>query len=334
MNDLIAAQKLIGEDAVEMMYARYRILNYLAVSAPAGRRAIAQALDMSERTVRNNLAYLAEKKLVSFTTAGVVALPASASLLEPLGNFFLRAFSFHETEEEICRLLNIESCSIVANIETEREDDYSALGFAAEKKLTEYLEASRSILVSGDEEVSAMCRVMKSTIRTHCSILPVCSARDGGELASANALALSRKLKCNCFQLRSADPDATLFEQTDAMEEVRAVTIQYAAADLLCFGVSTPTSAPRFSGSEHVDELWASGACAAEVLGYYLDSHGRVLSPASERGIALNDLRRIPHKLLLAGGAEKKNAIIALSALLGELHLITDYSCAAALLGI
>jgi DNA-binding transcriptional regulator LsrR (DeoR family) len=66
-------------------------------------------------------------------------------------------------------------------------------------------------------------------------------------------------------------------------------------------------------GEEDLKEL-REYAAVGDVLGYFFDRHGRPVPAAVHQrllGISLEDLRRIPLKMLVAGGAPKRQAVYA-----------------------
>ncbi|WP_448335969.1 sugar-binding transcriptional regulator [Bellilinea sp.] len=89
-------------------------------------------------------------------------------------------------------------------------------------------------------------------------------------------------------------------------------------ADMAVFSVGTVDPAALLVqagilGEEDLKELLEYGA-VGDVLGYFFDRNGRLVPAAVHQrllGISLEDLRRIPLKMLVAGGEPKRRAVHA-----------------------
>jgi len=111
------------------------------------------------------------------------------------------------------------------------------------------------------------------------------------------------------------------------------------ATDHILFGVGDigPNSTVRHAGiasREEIDDYVARGAVAG-IIGRFVDAAGRPLGGEHDDrlvGIGLEDLRRVPSRICLAGGPDK---IIACRAMLEAgyaTHFVTDMTTADALL--
>lgn len=110
-------------------------------------------------------------------------------------------------------------------------------------------------------------------------------------------------------------------------------------ADLIVFGVGAlgPDSTMRIADvtdNAEIDEYAAQGA-AAVLICRFLDSTGQqIIRDFDSRviGIELDDLRKLPRRLCVAGGAHKTEAIRAVLKGGYATHLVTDMVCAQHLL--
>ena len=74
-------------------------------------------------------------------------------------------------------------------------------------------------------------------------------------------------------------------------------------------------------------KLLEQGA-VAEAFGHYFDINGQVVSPSSTIGIGIDNFKKIPHVIAVAGGVTKAESIIAVSRIRENIVLITDESAA------
>lgn len=99
-------------------------------------------------------------------------------------------------------------------------------------------------------------------------------------------------------------------------------------------GAGSTVRASGIASEEEIDAYAARGA-AGVIIGRFIDAEGRaVAGDLDERmvGISLDDLRRVPNRICLAGGAHKIAAIRATLAGGYATHLVTDADTAEALL--
>ena len=119
---------------------------------------------------------------------------------------------------------------------------------------------------------------------------------------------------------------------TKQFDLIRACTkILFGIGDVLPSGTAFASGfVPLEAGQAYLE-----GGAVAVVIGQFIDAHGRhVPGPLDGRlvGITLDELRRVPERICVAGGAEK--AVAMRAALRGgyATHLVTDADTAALLL--
>lgn len=80
MRTLINLQRQIVPELMETMAKRYRLLQYIRLMQPIGRRSLATNLQTSERIVRGEVTLLKDQGLIELTTAGMRLTEAGESL--------------------------------------------------------------------------------------------------------------------------------------------------------------------------------------------------------------------------------------------------------------
>lgn len=72
MRDLIDLQKNFFPEVVDVMQQRYKLLYYIQIMQPVGRRALAENVELAERTVRSEVDFLNKQGSVEITSAGCI----------------------------------------------------------------------------------------------------------------------------------------------------------------------------------------------------------------------------------------------------------------------
>ncbi|EGL38418.1 hypothetical protein HMPREF9126_0216 [Parvimonas sp. oral taxon 110 str. F0139] len=80
MNDIDYLKKFVP-DLIEKFVFRYKILEYISMNAPVGRRNISSYLGVGERLVRNELEFFTEEKFVEVIKSGTFITDLGESML-------------------------------------------------------------------------------------------------------------------------------------------------------------------------------------------------------------------------------------------------------------
>ena len=330
--DMFSAQRLIGEDIVQLIYERYQILEYVKTHQPSGRRSIAMHLNLTERQVRNHLDYLYKKNIVTIDKRGVLLKENQDDITPYLYQFFSKIFSFYEKESELQSLLNISKVRISKGNCDIDESALNNLGLAAENYFIEQLDQSGLIAVSGGSTMKAFVDNLRTLSRPSYAIVPVRGAIGSSHSYQANTIAFytSMKLNSKLYELNIPDMiDRNLLMNLIDHPDIKAVTSKYNKIDILIFGVGKPEVLAEYrhlSDTERNNILQKD--CVAEALGYYLNSKGEIINRSSGIGLDLDDLNRIPVKIAVAGGASKSKAVQSVCQFIPDTVVITDEGCA------
>ena len=334
--DIYGAQRLIGEDAVNTMHERYNILRFLSENDHAGRRVICEHLSLTERTVRNHLGYLSQKKLIKVSRSGVSLLNDGKVVAGVLGDFFSRVFSTREKETALADYLGINGAVIVHGDSSADESVLTNIAYEADRILTDQDPGSKVIAVSGGRTMREVSKNLRSVIFPQCTMIPVRGAVGASHSFGANSIcsAIGMKFRCNAYRLNIPDNiGISDLGEYSLTPDVVAVTEMYDKIDILMFGAGNPSEViPYRTFGELEKGLVSSDSCVSEALGFYLDRSGRVIKLPEAIGLTKDQLSRIPKKYVVAGGSGKSDAIKALCAFMNDVTLITDEGCADALL--
>lgn len=334
--DLFSAQRLVGEDAIQMIYERYQILDYIKHNQPAGRRKITEQLHIPERQVRNHLEYLYKKNVILIDKRGVLLNEQAEDVTPYLYDYFTKIFSSYEKEMRLQSFLGVKKVIIARGNCDKEPSALNNLGLAAERFFVEQLDKDGLIAVSGGTALKAFADNLRTISKPNYTVIPVRGAIGSSHSYQANTIAFytSMKLKCDMYELNIPDTiDTNLILSLANHPDIKAVTQKYKEIDILIFGVGKPEVLAEFRHLSKIekDKIFQMHA-TAEAVGYYLSADGEVIKKSSGIGLELEDLKRIPVKIAVAGGESKGNAIRALSRFMNDVIIITDEGCADALL--
>ncbi len=334
--DLFSAQRMIGEDLIEVMYERYRILEYIKMNQPAGRRKITQQLNLSERQVRNHLDYMMKKNIISIDKRGVLLNPNLDDLTPYLYEYFSKIFSFYEKEQRLQKLLDVKRVVISQGNCEKDPDAMNNLGLAAEGYFVSQLDKGGIFAVSGGSSLKSFADNLRQISMPNYLVVPVRGAIGTSHSYQANTIAFytSMKLGCEIYELNIPDTiEPGLLHSLAEHPSIKVVTSKYRSIDILLFGVGKPSVLAEYRYlSDTEKEKIVCMDCVSEAVGHYLNSNGEIVKKSSGIGLDISDLKRIPTKIAIAGGASKCDAIKALCKFMPDVTLITDESCADALL--
>src|SRR6476661_6133579 len=82
---IIEAQRKLVPEMMKLLHQRYRVLKYIEVAGPIGRRPLSQMADISERECRNLMDTLRDEGLIKIAKEGATITSDGSTVLESLG---------------------------------------------------------------------------------------------------------------------------------------------------------------------------------------------------------------------------------------------------------
>ncbi|MFB2598813.1 sugar-binding transcriptional regulator [Herbiconiux sp. P17] len=243
--------------------------------------------------------------------------------------------------EELARAFGIQRAIVVRAIDAAPDATGSLIGEAAAKYLSGVLDAHDVLGISWGTSLTALVDAV-STLAPADVVQMVGGVRAAEMDVSGVELVrrLSRKTNGRAFPLHAPllVRSASMAEELRADPSLSDVIDRFARLDVALVGIGSwrpPKSSlyGEFTDSERA-ELIAQGA-VADVCTLVFDAEGNALaSPALDRavGVTVDELRRVPEVIAVAGGEQKVEAIAAAlrSGLIST--LATDSGTAQALL--
>lgn len=316
MKSIINVQKRLIPDLVEIMQKRYRILRYIEIMQPVGRRSLSQSLQITERVLRSETDFLKDQDLIAISTSGMRLTEEGKIILDQLESIMKEFSSAPELEKQLAAALNLQSCNVVSGNADESDWVKSELGRACVSRLKEVINEGQVISVTGGSTMNAVAEAFTEKLNKENLLFVPARGGIGADIKDqANTICqkMANKAGGNYMVLYSPDQVTKEFYETFIQESsIREVLMKIKSADIVIHGIGDAmTMARRRMTSEEDMQKLVQEKAVAEAFGYYFDENGRIVHKVQTVGLQLEDLKNIPHIFAVAGGASKAKAIKA-----------------------
>lgn len=334
--DWIAVRRIVPE-LMDVFQNRLRILQRIHLLGPVGRRALAQAIGQSERTLRSELDVMRGQGLLHSSTSGVSLTEEGRLLLRTLEPIAAAVAGRSDLAWRLSQALAIPKVVVVEGDSDEDEWVKERIGSTAAELLLHALQDSDIVAVTGGTTVAALANAMpsKASVR-NIQVVPARGSVGETVAYQANTVAatLAERLAGRSIMLHIPDslsPQA--FEQLleDPYIQQRLPLIR--SASVVVHGIGEAFAmARRRQASESEVELLRARDAKAEAFGYYFDRAGDVAYSMKTIGLRLSDIQHVRVVLAVAGGSDKATAIAAAAKAYRIDMLVTDEGAAHRLL--
>lgn len=316
MKSIINVQKRLIPDLVEIMQKRYRILRYIEIMQPVGRRSLSQSLQITERVLRSETDFLKDQDLIAISTSGMRLTEEGKIIMDQLEPIMKEFSSAPELEKQLAAALNLQSCNVVSGNADESDWVKSELGRACVSRLKEVIKEGHVISVTGGSTMNAVAEAFTEKLNKENLLFVPARGGIGADIKDqANTICqkMANKAGGNYMVLYSPDQVTKEFYETFIQESsIREVLMKIKSADIVIHGIGDAmTMARRRMTSEEDMQKLVQEKAVAEAFGYYFDENGRIVHKVQTVGLQLEDLKNIPHIFAVAGGASKAKAIKA-----------------------
>lgn len=319
---------LLVPEMMEQAAERYELLRQIALTQPVGRRLLAVQSKLTERVVRGHVEAMERSGLVTIQAVGIRLTPKGEQVLAPLSRYFMKRPSFAEQERQLTEILSMKQVILVRGDMDQNPAVKQSVGQEAALALARRLRNGQILAVSGGTTMAALVAALPR-LSLDVTVVP---ARGGfGEKIEyqANTVAAVTAEKIGGTYRMLHIPDGFSSALIDRLREESPDLVEIESlihrADILAIGVGEANRMAQRHQLEsgRKNRLMTEGACG-EALGLYADIRGRVLDRMNNVGIALEELRSIPHVIIAAGGASKGAAILAMARAGVRGTLVTD----------
>ncbi|USG68512.1 hypothetical protein NDK47_24450 [Brevibacillus ruminantium] len=337
MQRFIEMQQKLLPDLIAVMRERYMLLRSISHLQPIGRRALAQAMQTTERILRAEVELLKDTGLIHVTAAGMTLTEEGHRVLEEMEPLTADLFGLTELAEQLQRLLGISQVVVVQG-----DADHSAwvkeeLGRVGARLLKQYIHEDDIVAVTGGTSVASVAHHL--TPAPSFRGVQFVPARGGlGERvelqANTLASAMAAKTGSSYRLLHVPDrlrPDAlqTLMDEPQ-VQDVLAL-LQHTRLVIHGIGDALAMAKRRNYTEAELAELKAAGA-VSEAFGYYFNAAGETVHRMPTIGLQLEDVKQAETVLSIAGGESKAKAILSFAKQSCQNVLITDEGAARAIL--
>jgi len=338
MNKLLDLQKKILPDLVEVLGQRYRILRFIRLMEPIGRRTLSSNLEMSERVLRSEVLFLKDQGLLEFASSGMTLTLDGHNLLTQLEVVMKEVFQTHTMEQELQNKLGISEVHIVPGDSDEYSWVQKEMGRACVGLIKQKMSFNENIIaVTGGTSVAAVAEMLvPDSDLKEALFLP---ARGGlGEQVEnqANTICATMARKAMGSYRLLHVPDQLSKEAYKSLinePSVKEIVELIHSVTMVIHGIGEAKAmAKRRNTSNEVLEKLKEKQAVAEAFGYYFNQKGDIIHKVLTIGLQLGDLENIPHVIAVAGGKSKAGAIEAYMKKRPCQILVTDEGAARAIL--
>ncbi|AQQ52665.1 sugar-binding transcriptional regulator [Planococcus lenghuensis] len=316
MNPVSDAQQKLLPEMTELLKKRYSILSAVQLEGPIGRRALSEMVRLTERDVRKETDILRNQNLLIIQNGGMAISQEGISVLERLKETMRQWSGLSDMESALETVLGISRVVIVPQDSDEIAAVQTQIGREAARYLESRFTEFKRIAVTGGSTMAAVADELKT--EKPDSQLEFIAARGGlGEdvLHQANTIAsaFAKKTGASCRTLYLPDHlSAEAYEMMMREPFIREMNTLYDKAEIIVHGIgdAQEMAARRRSTPEELKVILDGGA-VGESFGYYFNESGEVVYRIRTVGIQLEQLKKVPVILAVAGGKTKAKAILS-----------------------
>ncbi|MFC7688174.1 sugar-binding transcriptional regulator [Ureibacillus sp. GCM10028918] len=338
-NESQQAVQLLVPELSSIIQLRYRILQTIAVAGPIGRRMILETLNISERTVRNEMTLLNNQNLIETTQKGVICTSKGYEILEELKETFQEVSGLSKKEKNLAEILGIKKVIIVPGDVNSDSSSQQLLGKEASEYLMKIAKKDFTVAITGGSTVATLTNFLSPTKSLSTFTFVAARGSLGNEMnLQANTLVSQFASKCGADFRTLYLPEnlsETAFATMIQEPIVKEVLDLYDHIDIVIHGIGTAKEmAHRRDSNESIIKMLNEKNAVGEAFGYYFDEAGEIIYRINTIGIQLEQVKQSPHILAVAGGSLKAKAIQAYfkNETAPQTILITDEGAANAIL--
>lgn len=331
MQEILALQKKIVPELVEVLEKRYNILRTIYYNQPIGRRVLASELNLGERIVRTEISFLKSQGLIEVNTPGMSVTEEGKILVKSLKEFIHELKGLDDIEESIKNYLGLKDVIIIPGDVDNNPTVLKDLGKAASSYIKKIIKNNNIIAITGGSTIKEVVEAFpKMNNISDVLVVPARGGMGRKVESQANTLAASLAKKINATYKLLHIPENVSTEVLDGLlkeSQIKDVINSIQKADILIYGIGNAIhmAKKRESSEEFIKKLEDMGAIG-EAYGCYFNKECQMISENNSIGINLKNAKKITTHIAVAAGKNKIDAIIATEMYNNNAVLVTDES--------
>jgi len=337
MRHLLALQQKLVPDLIPILRERYMLLRSIYHLQPIGRRALAQAMNTTERILRADVDLLKDTGLLHVNAAGMTLTEEGQHVLEDMEPLVGELFGLTDLAERLQKKLGIAEVIVVQGDADQSPWVKEELGRVGARVLKQIVQEGDIVAVTGGSSIASVAsHLSPSSVFKTVQFVP---ARGGlGERVElqANTLASAMAAKTGASYRLLHVPDRLHPEALQTLlkePQVKDVLSLLSNPRIVLHGIGDAVAMAkrRNYSEEELGELIKGGA-VSEAFGYYFNEAGEIVHRMPTIGLQLEEVHKASAVLSIAGGESKAKAILSFAKQSCQNVLITDEGAARSLL--
>ena len=328
------AQSKLVPEMVEVLQERYRVLKFVKIAGPIGRRPLGEMAGLSEREARTMMELLREQDLINIAKQGTTITVEGNEVLEALESTMEKLSGRMTIANRLSELLGIRSVKVVAGNCDRNVSAKKLLGMAAAKEFVSRITDGEKVAVTGGSSVASIPAYIKKMNESRNLLFIAARGGVGEEIGlQANVIAASFAEACGGTYSTFYYPESLSTEAHEAFLKEPSVLKMiglYDEVDCVLHGIGDAQTMAALRGSSDEERIMLEKTEAkGEAFGYYFDQTGKAVHRIRTIGIQTEQLEKVPLLISIAGGSSKAEAILSYMATAPkQTILITDEGAA------
>lgn len=318
MEEVLSTIEKVAPDLMDTLKERHRILRYIHLLSPIGRRLLASKVGITERRLRTEVDVLKNQRLIASSKSGMVLTSFGEETYLSLDSIISQQLGMQKREKQLAVYFQIEQCIIVPGDldQTSRViSDLSRVTFEAMDFLLP--EGESIIAVMGGTTMAAISSRVNKSISKNRELLFV-PARGGlGESVEIQANSISEKLAMatggksrNLYVPEQVKKETYQFLLKEPSVKKTLDLIKQANCVIYSIG-DAKHMAERRGLDEEILALLKEKAAVAESFGEFFNAEGEVVYKIPRIGLQSSKLTSVSSVIIVVGGESKAEAIKA-----------------------
>ncbi|MFZ5965738.1 MAG: sugar-binding transcriptional regulator [Bacillota bacterium] len=327
---VIEIQKKVAPEMMETLIRRYHILSLVYYNQPIGRRNLANLMGIGERIIRGETNILREQGMIFVRAEGMNTTEVGENTLDVLKEFIHRLMGLRKIEDQVAQKLKIKKVFVIPSIVHEEGVILREIGKSASQYVKSLLKDNTVIGITGGETMRMVAEEMpdESGKNHNITVIPARGGfgREVEKQANTIAATLANKLGGTYKLLHMPDNISKEILMSLTQEpSIKDVIEHINEIEIFIFGIGRADmmTKRRELSKEKTDYLLQQGA-VAEAFGYYFNKSGNVIEEVNSVGVSLEKYKKLKHIIAAAAGADKAEALMAVSRLNSDLVAVID----------